>query len=270
MACAFLSYGPSLGFPLVMALRLLYEGKPFCWLTFEIYNDDKHYVEWVFPTPGPFPVLALRLQYGNMAYRWLITSIIWATLLFFISPRLRGGLPSTIVASYPSRLCRWWTVQGSLLSPLHFFAFSLEYHGVRRPALGPALPYRGGLLRSAVLSWALLSRFLPSRVSPFNTRRSALWLARCSKVPVIGSFFGSRLDSRFRPLTVPFMGPVPSCCWCFTLRCLFSLALQYWLTLLLHTPSFHTNFYFAAQLALYAASCGFVHYKSPTVPTIVD
>ena len=43
-------------------------------------------------------------------------------------------------------------------------------------------------------------------------------------------------------------GSVPSCCWCFTLRCLFSLALRYWLTLLLHTPSFHIQtFYFTAH-----------------------
>ena len=33
----------------------------------------------------------------------------------------------------------------------------------------------------------------------------------------------------------PLVGSVPSCCWCFTLRCLFSLALRYWLTLLLHS-----------------------------------
>ena len=38
-----LSYGPSLRFPLVLALRLLYEGKAFCWLTLEPYND--HYID---------------------------------------------------------------------------------------------------------------------------------------------------------------------------------------------------------------------------------
>ena len=48
---------------------------------------------------------------------------------------------------------------------------------------------------------------LPSRVSPFYTRRSALRLARCSKVPVIGSLSGSRLDSPSRPLTVPLLAP---------------------------------------------------------------
>ena len=158
MACAFQYYGPSLGFPLVLALRLLYEGKAFCWLTFELYNDVEHYAEWVFPTPGPFPVLALRLQYGNMAYRWLISFIIWATLLFSTSPRLRGGLPSTMVASYPSRLCRWWTVHGSLLWPLHFFTFSLESHGVRRPAPGPRIALS---LRAPSLGCLLLGAPLP-------------------------------------------------------------------------------------------------------------
>ena len=49
--------------------------------------------------------------------------------------------------------------------------------------------------------WA--PHYPPSRVSPFNTRWSALWLARCSKVTVIGSLSGSRLDSPSRPLTVP-------------------------------------------------------------------
>ena len=118
-----------------------------------------------------------------MAYRWLITFTIWATLLFSNSPRLRGGLPFTFVTSYLSRLCRWWTVLGSLFSRhSSIFTFSLEYLGVRQPALGPALSRRCGLLRSAVFSLALLSRFLPSRVSPFNTRRSALRLARCENL----------------------------------------------------------------------------------------
>ena len=96
-----------------------------------------------------------------------------------------------------------WTVLGSLLWRLCNFTFSLGFLGVRRPALGPALPYRCGLLRSAVFSLALLSRYPPSRVSPINTRRSALRLARRSKVPVIGSWLGSWLDSPSRPLTVP-------------------------------------------------------------------
>ena len=43
----------------------------------------------------------------------------------------------------------------------------------------------------------------------------------------------------FSTFDSPLVGSVPSCCWCFTLRCLFSLALRYWLTLLLHTPLFH-------------------------------
>ena len=62
-------------------------------------------------------------------------------------------------------------------------------------------------LDSSVISLALLSQYLPSRVSLFNTRRSALRLARCSKVPVIGSLSGSRLDSPSRPLKVPLLAP---------------------------------------------------------------
>ena len=89
---------------------------------------------------------------------------------------------------------------------------------------------------------ALLSQYLPSRVSPFNTRRSALRLARCSKVPVIGSLSESRLDSPSRPSTVPLLAPFllaagVSPCAVFWL----SLALRYWLTLLLHSPLFHIH-----------------------------
>ena len=74
-------------------------------------------------------------------------------------------------------------------------------------SLDPATRARCGLLDSSVFSLALLSQFLPSRVSPFNTRRSALRLARCSKVLVIGSLSESRLDSPSRPLTVPLLAP---------------------------------------------------------------
>ena len=94
-------------------------------------------------------------------------------------------------------------------------------------------------LDSSVFSLALLSQYLPSRVSPFNTRRSALRLARCSKVPVIGSLSGESAGLSFSSFDSPLVGSVPSCCWCFTLRCLFSLALRYWLTLLPHSPLFH-------------------------------
>ena len=82
-----------------------------------------------------------------------------------------------------------------------------EYPGVRRPVSAPATRTRCGFLDSSVFSLALLSQSLPSRVSPFYTRRSALRLARCSKVPVIGSLSGSRLDSPSRPLTVPLLAP---------------------------------------------------------------
>ena len=68
---------------------------------------------------------------------------------------------------------------------------------------------------------------------------------------------GESAGLSFSTFDSPLVGSVPSCCWCFTLRCLFSLALRYWLTLLLHSPLFHIqNFYFTAQSALYAASRG--------------
>ena len=67
-------------------------------------------------------------------------------------------------------------------------------------------------------------------------------MARCSKVPVIGSLSESRLDSPSRPLTVPLLAPFllaagVSPCAAFFL----SLALRYWLTLLLHSPLFHIH-----------------------------
>ena len=51
------------------------------------------------------------------------------------------------------------------------------------------------------------SAALSKKKTPFYTRRSALRLARCSKVPVIGSLSGSPLDSPSRPLTVPLLAP---------------------------------------------------------------
>ena len=58
--------------------------------------------------------------------------------------------------------------------------------------------------------------------------------------------FGESAGLSFSFFDSPLVGSVPSCCWCFTLRCLFSLALRYWLTLLLlchcFTSSTHTDF----------------------------
>ena len=51
--------------------------------------------------------------------------------------------------------------------------------------------------------------------------------------------FGESAGLSFSIFDSPLVGSVPSCCWCFTLRCLFPLALRYWLTLLLHSPLFH-------------------------------
>ena len=51
--------------------------------------------------------------------------------------------------------------------------------------------------------------------------------------------FGESAGLSFSIFDSPLVSSVPSRCWCFTLRCLFSLALRYWLTLLLHSPLFH-------------------------------
>ena len=66
---------------------------------------------------------------------------------------------------------------------------------------------------------------------------------------------GESAGLSFSTFNSPLAGSVPSCCWCFTLRCLFSLALRFWLTLLLHSSLFHIQI-FIAQSALYAASRG--------------
>ena len=50
---------------------------------------------------------------------------------------------------------------------------------------------------------------------------------------------GESAGLSFSSFDSPLVGSVLSRCWCFTLRCLFSLALRYWLTLLPHSPLFH-------------------------------
>ena len=55
---------------------------------------------------------------------------------------------------------------------------------------------------------------------------------------------GESAGLSFSTFDSPLVGSVASCCWCFTLRCLFSLALRYWLTLLLHSPLFHIHITF--------------------------
>ena len=94
------------------------------------------------------------------------------------------------------------------------------------------------------------------------TRRSRLLLGAPFPVPSISCFFlyyetvgtaagtvlqgschwfvnGESAGLTFSSFDSPLVGSVLSRCWCFTLRCLFSLALRYWLTLLPHSPLFH-------------------------------
>ena len=106
-------------------------------------------------------------------------------------------------------------------------------------------------------SFAQLSSPWRSSHSPFNTRRSALRLARCSKVPVIGSLQESAALS-FRPLTVPWwLRPFLLLMFHPALPFLFGLAVLADASTAYAIVS-HQTFYFFAQLALFAASRGFV------------
>ena len=163
----------------------------------------------MFPTPGPFPVLASRLQY--MAYRWRITFLIGS---HFSSATLHVwgyGLLFTFVTSHPSRPCKRWTAQRSLLSHVSFFLHHLSrvpWSLTARP--GPGIVFS---LRAPLLGRLLLGAPLPVPSSlvflPLNTRWSVLWLVRCSKVPVGGSFSRSRLDSPVSISDSPLVGLRP-------------------------------------------------------------
>ena len=124
------------------------------------------------------------------------------------------------MTSHPSRPCLWWTAQRSLLSHVSIFLhhlFRVPWSLTASP--GPRIVFS---LRAPLLGRLLLGAPLPVPSSlvflPLNTRWSVLWLVRCSKVPVGGSFSGSQLDS---PVSISLSGSVPSCCRCFTLSCLF-------------------------------------------------
>ena len=168
-----------------------------------------------------------------MAYRWRITFII--PLLFSHSPGVGGWPPLHFraLSSVPSLQ----TVDGSKVTFLACFIipspslYRVPWSSTASP--GPRIvlslraPLLGRLLRGAPLPVPSSLVFLPH-----NTRWSVLWLVRCSKVPVGGSFSGSRLDSPFSIFDSPLVGSVPSCCRCFTLSCLFCLlVMRYWLTL---------------------------------------
>ena len=126
-----------------------------------------------------------------------------------------------------------------MVTPLSFYVLSfLLSSSTSEPdgQLGsPRHVHRCGLLCSPVLSLCS-SLYLPSRVGALIRH----WAGDGAQGPcqrfVLPESAGLAL---FRSLTVPLIGPVSSCCRCFTLSCPFSLALPYWLTLLLHPRSFH-------------------------------
>ena len=116
------------------------------------------------------------------------------------------------------------TAQRSLLSHVSI----LLHHLSRVPwsltaSSGPRIVFSAPLLGRLLLGAPLP---VPSSLVflPLNTRWSVLWLVRCSKVPVGGSFSGSRLDSPvsisdsplvgLRPFLLPMFHPeLPFFCW---------------------------------------------------------
>ena len=138
----------------------------------------------------------------------------WVSLLFSHSQRLGVGPISTFVTSHPSRPCLCWTARRSLLSHVSIFLHHLSRESLTASP-GPRIVFS---LRAPLP--------VPSSLVflPLNTRWSVLWLVRCSKVPVGGSFSGSRLDSPvsisdsplvgLRPFLLPMFHPeLPFFCW---------------------------------------------------------
>ena len=128
----------------------------------------------------------------------------WVSLLFSHSPRLGGWPPLHLcdLSSVPSLQM----VDGSKVTSLACFL----HHLFRVAWSSTASPG----------SRIVFSLRAPGRSSPgtFLSRVwSVLWLVRCSKVPVGGSFSGSRLDSPFsisdsslvglRPFLLPMFHP---------------------------------------------------------------
>ena len=89
----------------------------------EPYNDDDHYIDRCSQHLALFSFSPCGWSNENMAHCWLITFTVWDTLLFSYYSHLRVGLLFTFATSYPSRLCRQWTVLGSLISRLCIFHF---------------------------------------------------------------------------------------------------------------------------------------------------
>ena len=136
---------------------------------------------------------------------------LWVSLLFSHSPRLGVWPPLHFrdLSSVPSLQ----TVDGSKVTSLACFIFP-------SPSLSSTLEFDGQpwsrivfSLRAPLLGRLLLGAPLPVPSSlvflPLNTRWSVLWLVRCSKVPVGGSFSGSRLDSPVSTSDSPLVGLRP-------------------------------------------------------------
>ena len=182
----------------------------------------------VIPTPGYFLVLASRLTNESMAYRWAFTCTWPPSFSYLIASP--GGLAMIHILRPLSR-------------PVFADGGRLSGHSLR--------PHRSIYVSSPSSSLESDGQSRPPQhvhVAGFSTRPSSPWRSFPSPFPLVFLPFirdgrhcgcGESAGLSFSIFDSPLVGSVPSCCWCFTLRCLFSLALRYWLTLLLHSPLFH-------------------------------
>ena len=150
------------------------------------------------PHASAYAASRAKVTNESMAYRWAFTCTWPPSFSYLIASP--GGLAMIHILRPLSRPV---FADGGRLSGHSHRPHRSIYLLPRVPrsptaSLDPRNTFTLRVLGSSVFSLALLSQSLPSRVSPFYTRRSALRLARCSKVPVIGSLLGSRLDSPSR------------------------------------------------------------------------
>ena len=172
----------------------------------------------VFPTPGHFLVLASRLTYENMAYRWSYT------ISCLPSPSLRLKHRGLAIPTYdPSAVPSLQMADGSevtFFAPLIYLIFLTSSTSVTdgqfsSPQHVPSL--RAPLLVRLLL--VLLSQYLPSRVT---LRYEMVGTVAGDGAPRFLSVIRSSgvcWTRLVRSLTVPLLGSVPSRCRCFTLRC---------------------------------------------------
>ena len=203
------------------------------------YLIVEHYTRTVIPTPGYFLVLASRLTNESMAYRWAFTCTWPPSFSYLIASP--GGLAMIHILRPLSRpvFADGGRLSGHSHRPRRSIYLLPRVPWSPTASLGPRNTFT---LRASRLVRLLLGAPFPvPSLSCFSLLYEMVGTAAGAALQ--GSchwfVFGESAGLSFSIFDSPLVGSVPSCCWCFTLRCLFSLALRYWLTLLLHSPLFH-------------------------------